>query len=215
MADAAPQAPDTPLLRLDQVYLRLESALNVVAAALLFSLMLLACAEVLARKLFNSPIHGQADFVEIMIPTMGFFGLAYCQRLAGHVRMEIFLRILTGRALWIAEFIGTCTTLLITVLMIYGTWSHFLRAYTLGDTTMDVELPVWPPKLIITFGFCILLGRLLIEFFGFLRLIRYPDAEPVGVPINPTVEQIAAEEAAQAREAYDDEDLDEDGGKAR
>ena len=95
---------DTPFARLDRGYFMIEKSMNYIAAAFLFSLMLLACAEVFMRKVFNSPIHGQADLVEIMIPTMGFFGLAYCQRLAGHVRMELLIHKLKGRALWLAEF---------------------------------------------------------------------------------------------------------------
>ena len=113
---------DTPFAKLDRGYHAIEKALNYVAAAFLFSLMLLGCAEVLMRKLFNSPIHGQADLVEIMIPTMGFFGLAYCQRLAGHVRMELLIHRLKGRALWIFEFCGNFATLAIVAVMIFGTW---------------------------------------------------------------------------------------------
>jgi TRAP-type C4-dicarboxylate transport system permease small subunit len=190
--------------RLDRGYHAIESGLNYVAATLLFSLMLLACAEVVARKVFNSPIHGQADLVEIMVPTMGFFGLAYCQRLAGHVRMELLIHRLKGRALWIFEFTGNCATILIVLALIWGTWNNFLNAYEIGDSTMDAEIPVWPPKLIITVGFCLLLIRCLIAFAGYIRLIRYPDAEPIGVPISPTVADIAEQEAEAAIDAIAD-----------
>ena len=135
------------LHQIDQAYHRLEKALNYVAAIFIFALMLLACAEVVARKLFNSPIHGQADLVEIAIPAMGFFGLAYCQRVAGHVRMEIVVTMLKGRAFWLFEFTSNLATMLICGLMIYGSYYHFLRAYEIGDSTMDVELPIWPAKL--------------------------------------------------------------------
>lgn len=197
---------DTPFARIDRGFHMIESALNYVAAAFIFSLMLLAVAEVAMRYIFNSPIHGQQDLVEIMIPTMGFFGLAYCQRLAGHVRMELFLHRLRGRALWIFEFCANFATILIVAVMIWGTWQNFLNAYEIGDTSMDAQIPVWPPKLIITLGFCLLLIRTIISFFGYLRLIAHPDAEPIGVPISPTVEDIANSEAAVARDAIRDED---------
>ena len=201
---------DPVLLKIDQAYHRLEKTLNYVAATFLFSLMLLACSEVVMRKLFNSPIPGQADLVEISIPTMGFFGLAYCQRMAGHVRMEIVVQQLKGRAHWLFEFISNFATIIICALMIYGTYSHFLRAYELGDSTMDVELPVWPPKLIIVFGFCILFGRLLISFCGYWRLLMNPDAEVYAVPVTLAVEEIAEAEAEVARDAITDKDVDEE-----
>ncbi|MEK9903771.1 MAG: TRAP transporter small permease [Rhodospirillales bacterium] len=195
---------DTPFARLDRGYHMIERALNYVAAAFLFSLMLLAVAEVFMRKVFNSPIHGQADLVEIMIPTMGFFGLAYCQRLAGHVRMELLIHRLKGRSLWLFEFTGNLATLLIVVLMIWGTWQNFENAWLLGDSSMDAQIPVWPPKLIIFVGFCLLFVRCVIAFIGYIRLIMEPDAEPIGVPISPTVEDVAKSEAASARDAIAD-----------
>ena len=133
-----------------------------------------------------------------------FFGLAYCQRLSGHVRMELFIHRLHGRALWIFEFMGNCATILIVLAMIWGTWRNFLNAYEIGDSTMDAEIAVWPPKLIITVGFCLLLVRCLIAFVGYLRLIRYPDAEPIGVPVSPSVEDISEQEASAAIDAIDD-----------
>jgi len=171
--------------------------------------MLLACSEVVARKIFNSPIHGQADLVEIAIPTMGFFGLAYCQRMAGHVRMEIVVQALKGRAHWLFEFVSNFATMIICALMIYGSYNHFLRAYELGDSTMDVELPVWPPKLIIVVGFCILFGRLIISFFGYLRMLRNPNQEAYAVPRSLITEEIAAAEAEAARDAIDDDEVEE------
>jgi len=202
--------PDSTLHKIDQAYHGVEKALNYVAATFLFSLMLLACAEVVARKLFNSPIHGQADLVEISIPTMGFFGLAYCQRMAGHVRMEIVINTLKGRAYWLFEFISNLATILICALMIYGTYHHFLRAYEFGDSTMDVELPIWPPKLIITLGFCMLFGRLIISFFGYIQMLKNPDGPVYAVPQRVDIGEIVEQEAEAARDAITDDDVEEE-----
>jgi TRAP-type C4-dicarboxylate transport system permease small subunit len=201
---------DSVLHKIDQAYHGLEKALNSVAAAFLFSLMLLACAEVVARKLFNSPIHGQADLVEISIPTMGFFGLAYCQRMAGHVRMEIVINTLKGRAYWLFEFVSNFATIIICGLMMYGSYFHFLRAYEIGDSTMDVELPIWPPKLIIFIGFCILMGRLIISFFGYIQMLKNPDGPVYAVPQKHDIEDIVEAEAEAARSAISDEDVEEE-----
>jgi hypothetical protein len=71
---------------------------------------------------------------------------------------------------------------------------------------MDAEIIVWPPKLVITFGFSVLFFRLVIAFFGYIRLIKDPDAVPVGVPISPTMEETAEAEAEAARDAIDEPD---------
>lgn len=209
MTTANPPA-NSVLHKIDQAYHGLEKALNYVAATFLFSLMLLACAEVVARKILNSPIHGQADLVEISIPTMGFFGLAYCQRVAGHVRMEIVINALKGRAYWLFEFVSNFATIIICALMLYGSYFHFLRAYEIGDSTMDVELPIWPAKLIIFIGFAILMGRLIISFFGYLQMLRNPQGPVYAVPQRHDIEEIVAQEAEAARDAITDEDVEEE-----
>ncbi len=202
---------DLWLERVDRLYHGLETALNGFAALLLFVLMWVACTEVFLRYVFNSPMHGYVDLVEIMIPTMGFFGLSYCQRLAGHIRMELLLKRLRGRALWVPELIGTFATLLICGAMIKGTWDHFLRAYQIGDTSMDAGFQVWPPKLIICLGFCVLFLRLWIQLAGYLRLVVHPDARPIGVPTDETTQDPARSEAEVAhRAAQETEETERD-----
>jgi len=74
---------------------------------------------------------------------------------------------------------------------------------------MDVELPVWPPKLIICLGFVVLFGRLLISFFGFWRMLMNPGAEAYAVPKSPDIQELAEAEAEAARDAISDEDVED------
>ncbi len=184
---------------IDRGYQRIEDALNMFAACFIFFLMFLAAAQVLSRKLLNIPIPGYIDYAEQSIAIFAFLGIAYCQRLGGHVRMELVLdKLKRGRALWIAEAITTLAALLIIVLLARYSFDHFLRAWNNGDSTIDINLPVWPSKLLVSFALGILAIRLLIQFAGFVRLILYPNAEPVAVPlIADVVEQSSTE--AEAR----------------
>ena len=77
--------------------------------------------------------------------------------------------------------------------MKYG-WEHFLRAWDIGDSSIDIELPIWPGKLIVVIAFISLELRLLVQLCGFLRLVKYPDAEPIGVPMIETVDEQAQHE---------------------
>jgi hypothetical protein len=70
-------------------------------------------------------------------------------------------------------------------LLIKGTFDHFLRAWAIGDTTIDAELKTWPSKLLAPIGLSFLWLRLLLNLVGYLRLLRDPDAAPVGVPPPP------------------------------
>ena len=108
--------------------------------------------------------------------------------------MEIILKRLRGRALWIVEFLGTLTVFGIVAILAWFAYEHFLRAWTIGDSSIDIQIPIWPSKLLVPIAFAILLVRLFIQLLGFLRLSADPDAEPIGIPLIETVDEQAQHE---------------------
>ena len=76
---------------------KLENFLNGFSALAIFILMLTAAVQVVSRKVLNLPIPGYIDIAEQSIAIFAFLSIAYCQRLGGHVRMEIFLSAMNGR----------------------------------------------------------------------------------------------------------------------
>lgn len=178
----------------DDVYFKLEKFLNLVAALVILGLMFVGTYQIFGRKLLNLPVPGYVDVVEMAMTAFAFLGIAYCQNLGGHIRMEIILGRFKGRALYIMEFIGTVLIIgLIGVLIVY-TWDHFLRAWDNGDSTIDIELVLWPSKLAVPLAFSVLMGRLLLQAIGFARLIKNPDAAQIGVPHIETVDELAQKE---------------------
>lgn len=186
------------LARCDALLARVENLFNLVAALCIFALMFLGMAQVLGRKLFNAPMSGYIDFVELSMATFAFLGIAYCQRLGGHVRMEMVLNVAKGRAHWAMEVAGTVLGLFVTTILIYYGFTHFERAWTLGDSTIDAELPVWPSKLLVPIAFSLLWLRLAVQLWGFARLLQHPAASPFGVPEILTVEKLAAREIEES-----------------
>mgnify|MGYP001161035421 FL=1 len=182
------------LSRADSQLFRMESFFNLTSAMLILFLMLLAVVQVVGRKFFNFPIPGYVDWVEMAMAIFCFLSIAYTQKLGGHVRMEFFIGRFSGRLLWVLEVIGTLVAMwIIAVLCWYG-WEHFVRAWVIGDSSIDIEIPIWPGKLIVVIAFISLELRLLVQLFGFLRLVAHPDAEPIGVPIIETVDEQAQKE---------------------
>lgn len=182
------------ILYADKGLAPIENIANFVAGAAVFALMALGVFQILLRSVFNSPIVGYIDMVELSMAVLAFLGAAYCQRLGGHIRMEILMGRLRGRALWIVESIGTVGALVIIAVIVWFGWGHFLRAYELGDTTIDAEFPVWPSKLLVPIAFAIWWARLLIQLVGSLRLAIDPRVHPVGVVELRDAAQLAQEE---------------------
>ena len=178
----------------DEGFFRFESGLNLVAALVILAVMFIGVFQVFGRKLINLPVPGYVDVIEFVMTVFAFVSIAYTQRLGGHVRMEIILKKFHGRALWIVEAFGTLVVIGIVAILAWFGYEHFLRAWLIGDSTIDIEIPLWPSKLLIPAAFAILLVRLVIQLIGFLRLAARPDAEPVGIPLIETVDEQAKHE---------------------
>ncbi len=202
------QAPFTTALKTADRWLgRVEDFLDLVAAFFIVFLMMFAVTQVISRKLFNYPLWGYIDIVEIVMVTFAFLGVSYCQRLGGHIRMELVVRQLHGRALWIFEMLGIGVALAIILVLLWYGFTHFLRAYQLGDSTIDREIILWPAKLVIPIAFAVLSMRLLIQFLAYTRLAIHPQAEPVAIPVIERFDEMAQHEIEGAiGKAGSDED---------
>lgn len=193
MADTA-----GPLARLDKLATPIEDAANLLAAVAILALMMLGVTQIVMRSVFNSPISGYIDLVELSMASMAFLGAAYCQRLGAHIRMELFVGQLRGRALWAVEAFATLVALFIIGMLIYHSWGHFTRALELGDTTMDAEYPVWPSKLLVPVAFGIWFVRLLLQLAGSIRMFIDPTLVPEAVVIMKDVAEHAQDEIHEA-----------------
>lgn len=195
---ASPGDAPASYIRFDGALGRIENVFNLIAAGSILVLMLLAVVQILGRMFFNSPVPGFIDITEQAMAVFAFAGVAYCQRVGGHIRMEILVGKLKGRALWLAELIGVILILFTVVILIWGSWFHFDRAWTNGDSTMDISLPTWPSKLVVPVALSLLALRLLLQIYGYLRLVKKPDATPVAVPIIHDVAETAQHEIEEA-----------------
>ncbi|GAA0779111.1 TRAP transporter small permease [Roseibium denhamense] len=192
-----PERPAT-YIRFDGMLGYVENGFNLIAAFSILSLMLLAVAQVLGRLVLNAPIPGFIDITEQAMAIFAFMGVAYCQRVGGHIRMEIVLGKLHGRTLYICEMLGVILIAFTVALLIWGSWFHFDRSWNFGDSTMDIRLPTWPSKLVIPVALSVLFLRLLLQIYGYARLVANPDRDPVGVPVIHDVEEVAKHEIEEA-----------------
>lgn len=196
--DTSASGSDRWLTTIDGAVARVENALNALAGICIFALMLFVVVEVVGRRLFRFPIPGHIDWVELGMITFALLGAAYCQRLGGHVRMELLVSRLRGRTMWLLETFGTVVALVVIGVLVVGSWTHFLRAWTIGDTTIDIQLQTWPSKLVVPVALALLWVRLLIQLWGYLRLLVSPDARVLAVPITLGLHEQAQQQIEEA-----------------
>ncbi len=189
------------LSRLDRGLHQIERALALISGLAVFSLMVLAVVSVSGRNFFNAPLPGYVDWIEQAMPLIAFMGIAYTQRDGGHIRMDMLVGRLSGRALWLAELITALVSLLLMALLVWGSWEHFLRSFDFNaplwsrDSSIDIGIPLWPAKLLAPVAFSVLCLRLCLQIWGYSRALLLGLVEPVAVPLVMSAAAQAAEEA--------------------
>jgi len=198
------------LSRIDQQLHKLESALALVSGLAIFSLMLLAVVSVAGRHFFNMPLPGYVDWIEQAMPLIAFMGIAYTQRNGGHIRMDMMVARLSGRALWLFEWLTSFFVLALMLLLIWGSWAHFSRSFDFSsplwsrDSSMDISLPLWPAKLMVPVAFSVLALRMVIQLWGFGVAFVTNATVPVAVPL---VLDAATQAAAESKHIIADKEV--------
>ena len=197
---------DSSLLsRLDVLLLKLERFCALISGLTIFSLMFLAVYSVSGRKFFNAPLAGYVDYIEAALPIIAIMGVSYVQRDGSHIRMDIFVSLLRGRALWLFELISVFFILVLILCLTWGAWVHFDRSFDCSrpfcsrDSSIDIGLPIWPSKLVVPFAFTVLSFRLILQAIGYSKALYLGSRQPAAVPLILS----ASEQAKLETEAID------------
>ena len=197
---------DSSLLsRLDVLLLKLERFCALISGLTIFSLMFLAVYSVSGRKFFNAPLAGYVDYIEAALPIIAIMGVSYVQRDGSHIRMDIFVSLLRGRALWLFELISVFFILALILCLTWGAWLHFDRSFDCSrpfcsrDSSIDIGLPIWPSKLVVPFAFTVLSFRLILQAIGYSKALYLGSRQPAAVPLVLS----ASEQAKLETEAID------------
>ena len=198
MSSALVHTDNSTLSYCDQSLLWLERKLNLAGGIIVLFIVLFSVINIIGRGLLNQPFNAYFDLMGQSVPLIAFMGLSYCQRDGGHIRMDLLIGRFSGRLLWTVEAISSLLTFALITLLAYGAWLHAERSLTLGDSTEDIGLIIWPFKLVLVVMFGVLLARLFIQLWGYARLIISPEALPIAVPV---IEDVAAQAQREARNA--------------
>src|SRR4051812_43655969 len=196
-ADASGGRPTALLRQADKYLSHAEDSLNLIAALAVFFLMFVGVAQIVGRTIFDFAIYGYIDWIEQASSLFAFVGIAYAQRLGSHIGMDLTMGWPVATR-WKLELFGVVVTIAIVTVLIYASFTNFLCAYAIGDSTMDIQLPTWPAKLMVPLALSVLWLRLGLQICGYLRMIRHPHAEPVGVPRLVTIDSQVQDEIADA-----------------
>lgn len=166
----------------DKSFFKVEDTLNLIGGMVILGALFLGVLHVALRFFFNSHVEGYVDIMEQLMIVFSFFGLAYCQRTNGHIRMDLIVNKLKGRTLWSVELITTVLATIVIAALTIGAYKHFERSFLRGDSTPDIEIALWYAKFAAFAGLAVLLVRFILQTFSYGRLVLKPHSKPIGTP---------------------------------
>jgi TRAP-type C4-dicarboxylate transport system permease small subunit len=140
-------------------------ALAAVSGLGIVAMMLLTCADVFLRYLFNAPIEGTLDLTQMLMVVTVFFGLAYCGWTGGHVVVDLLRDLVPARVI---VPLAIAVNAVGAVAMLAMGWESIQTSmvYMLtGETPMTVLVPKYPFIWIAAFGSFTYAGVLLFKTF--------------------------------------------------
>lgn len=160
----APAPARSPIARLDDGFNFLLAAFG---SAWIFALMLLICADILMRNLFNSPISWVVEFIALSVPAIVFLLMPNAVSERRLVRAELAIVPLEKYQPRVAAVFNLVFMLIGAFLfwkILVWAWPDFVKAYQSGEyagTQGAYMIPVWPFKLTLIVGTVFALVQLL------------------------------------------------------
>ena len=147
-----------------RVYQAIVTWLSRIAAGFILVLMFLTTTDVVGRYVFNAPIVGAYEVSQIMLVAIVYLGLAYVQRMKGHVKVDAFTSWAPQRVQWALDAFGYLVAALVVALM---TWRSGVEAWQALVTQDHIQglfrIPFWPGKSLLPLGAGLLCIRLIAD----------------------------------------------------
>lgn len=152
------------LQHMDSVIASVSRIMSIIGAFVVLAMMLLVVADVSLRSLFNRPITGSIELVELMMLMIISLGIAYVQYKKTNITVDLLMKNLSQKIqVIVSSFIYFLSLGIISLLV----WQAFVHFQFFADTdryTVLLKLPFAPFQLLIVIG-CFMLALVLLSDF--------------------------------------------------
>ncbi|CAM4145978.1 TRAP transporter small permease [Bordetella tumulicola] len=122
----------------------IEAALRAVAVISLCGMSLLTVIDATGRYLFNRPILGSVELVELMMIAVIFSGIPLMTRARGHITVDGFSHLFSARAVRLQDRFGALLAGVVSGFLAWVTWSKADSTADYGDITAMLGIPLAP-----------------------------------------------------------------------
>ncbi|MFC1931039.1 TRAP transporter small permease subunit [Chloroflexota bacterium] len=139
------------------------------------SLVLLLTYEVFMRYVLYSPTIFSFEVATMIGVSIGSLGLAYCHLNNGHIRVDVFWRLLSPRGKAISDIIGFVIFFLpvvVTLVWISGKWALWSFVESEVMTKTYLYPPAWPVRAVMLIGMFLFVPQGIAHFLRDIHFVR-------------------------------------------
>lgn len=143
---------------LDNLNATLTRALLAAAAAIIFCLGFLVCADIFGRALFSSPVKGTPEIVSMSIVIITFLLAGYAVQSGSMIYTNVFTGMFGLRGEAFGKLLSALLGILFFGLIVWGGFEPSIHAWTSGEYEGEgaLRVPVWPAR------FAVIVGAILV-----------------------------------------------------
>lgn len=122
---------------------RVAAGLAILGGLVLSAITLLTVASIVGRTLFDAPVSGDFELVEIGMAAAIFAFLPYCQITRGNVVVDLFTTRLAPRTRATLDAVADTVFALLAAIFAWRAWLGGADVWRYAETSMVLRLPVW------------------------------------------------------------------------
>jgi TRAP-type C4-dicarboxylate transport system permease small subunit len=117
-------------------------ALGLLAAVLMFCLMLLTCVDVVGRYFFNRPVTGGFELTEMLLASLIFAGLPLVTLRGDHITVDLFDAVTPDRLFRVQHVVATLVGAVCTGFLAWRLGFRAAELASRGETTSQLGFPI-------------------------------------------------------------------------
>lgn len=138
-------------------------------AGVLVAMMLLITSDVVLRFIFNKPVPGTFELVEVMMGAVVSLSIAYCGVRRGHVAVELLTEKLPAKTRNLLDMLHHMACIIFFAAIAYKSAEQAVVINESGTVTALLEIPVYPFIWVLSFGSALLA---MVYFWQMMEIFR-------------------------------------------
>lgn len=169
-------APSTPTVI--RFIGQLSTITGVIASFMILASVLITCQMIFIRAVLNQSTIWQTEAVIYLMIAATMLGLAYVQKLKGHVGVDLIPTLLGPKGRRVMAIFTLSLTALMMIVMLYYAYDMWHFAWKRGWKSETIwAVPLWIPYLALPLGFGLFLLQLAADLWMVIR------GEDIGAPV--------------------------------